>query len=115
MMRTLLLPLIAAASVLLVGCTQVAQFRQVAGDEITSVSIATNDVLVAEGVAILVAPVCSFADPGYTCTGKAMDGSAIESTAQGTDEDDLSLTVKVGGEQVYSGTVQEVIEKAGQS
>ena len=104
----------ATATVLLSGCTQVAQFRQVAGDEITSVGIATNNVLVDQGVAVLVAPVCSATDPGYTCTGSTLEGGTIESTAQGTSEDDLSLNVKVDGQEIYSGTVSDVIEKAGQ-
>lgn len=101
------------AAVALTGCTQVAQFRPVAGDAITSVSIATNDVLLEEGVEILIVPTCEFTDPTYTCTGSTVDGRPIVSTATG--DDDLTLSVTVGDDEVFTGDVTDVITEAGQS
>lgn len=109
------------------GCTQVAQLRGVAGGEISTVRTATNDVLVSQGIAIRVAPVCTFDQTIYTCQGTATDGAAITSTAvvraelgATTDEwgayapADISLVVSVGGNGIYEGTVEGVLRTAGQ-
>lgn len=109
------------------GCTQVAQLRGVAGADLSAVRTATNDVLVKEGVSIRVAPVCDFDGSAYTCEGTTTDGTAITSTAvvrseYGASTDaygadapaDVSLVVTVGGTPLYTGTVQDVLQRAGQ-
>lgn len=107
------LAVVAAASLALAGCTQVAQFRPVAGDAITSVSIATNDVLLQEGIEILVVPTCEYTEPTYTCTGSTVAGQTITSVATG--DEDLKFTVKIDDTEIFSGDVSDVITKAGQS
>jgi hypothetical protein len=110
------------------GCTQVAQLRGVAGADISAVRTATNDVLVQKEVAIRVAPVCEFDGSTYTCEGTTADGAAITSTAvvrseygATTDEygayvpADVSLVVTVGGAPLYTGTVSDVLQRAGQA
>lgn len=122
-----------AAGVLLLGlvgvagCTQVAQLQPVAGGQISAVRTATNDVLVEQGVPIMVAPVCEFADPLFRCLGITMDGADIVAEAEvrapygeTTDEwgayvpADVSLVVSVGTETIYTGTVEDVLVRNGQ-
>jgi len=108
--RVVGLALAAAASVaLLAGCSQFDQLQPVAGDEITSVKIATNDVLQENKVAVLVWPVCSFADATYSCTGSAVGGAPITSSVPVVDP--LVLTVEVDGKQLYDGPLEAVITK----
>jgi len=109
------------------GCSQVAQLRGVAGDQVTAVRTATNDVLVEQGVDIGIAPVCAADDPVYTCTGSTSDGQPITAEARvvaefgattdqyGADRPaDVSLVVRVGGSEVFSGTVADVIARSGE-
>jgi hypothetical protein len=110
----------------LAGCSQVAQLQPVAGDPITSIRIATIDVLTDSDVQVLVAPTCTADGDNYQCQGTTMSGEPITSQAVvraefGATKDaygapeqaDVSLEVKVGTKQVYSGTVQEVLDRAG--
>jgi hypothetical protein len=110
-----------------VGCTQVAQLQPVAGGQISAVRTATNDVLVENGVPIMVAPVCEFADPLFRCLGTTMDGAEIVAEAEvlapyGATKDewgayvpaDVSLVVSVGTEIIYTGTVEDVLVSNGQ-
>ena len=96
-----------ASAGLLVGCSQFAELQPVAGDEITSVKIATNDVLQQKDVKVLVWPVCSFTDQTYVCKGSAIGGAAITSSVPV--KDPLVLTVSVGGEKIFTGPVEPVI------
>ena len=109
------------------GCSQVAQLQPVAGGQISAVRTATNDVLVEQGVAIMVAPVCEFADPLFRCLGTTMDGADILAEAEvlaaygeTTDEwgayvpAEVSLVVSVGTETIYTGTVEDVLVRNGQ-
>lgn len=109
------------------GCSQVAQLRGVAGGQVSAVRTATNNVLVDKQVQIGVAPVCIYADPLYTCAGTTADGQKITSSAevlaeQGATKDqygalapaDVSLVVQVGGTTIYDGTVQSVLDTAGE-
>lgn len=105
-----------AALALLPGCsnlgTQIATLQPVAGDAITGLNIAANDVLLREKVDILVAPVCTYEPETYTCTGTTVKGDEILVTAQGAKP--TTFTVSVGGASIYDGPVDAVIKRAGQ-
>jgi hypothetical protein len=109
------------------GCSQVAQFKGVAGGQISAVRAATNDKLVEKAVAVDVAPVCAFEDPYYVCRGTTTDGQAITSKAEvlteyGASKDqwgayvpaDVSLVITVGGSVIFEGKVEDVIVDNGQ-
>jgi hypothetical protein len=111
----------------LAGCSQVAQLQPVAGDQITAIRIATIDVITEAKVDVLVAPTCTADGANYQCQGTTMSGAPITSVAvveaeYGATKDafgapeqaKVSLSVKVGSKQIYSGTVQEVLDRAGQ-
>ncbi len=100
----------AATVALLVGCSQFAELQPVAGDEITSVKIATNDVLVDKQVDVLVWPVCSFADEAYTCQGTEVGGAAITSSVPV--QEPLLLKVSVDGKVLFQGPLKPVITEA---
>ena len=79
-MRRLLL--IIAPLLVITGCaSQVAALAPVGGDDITAVRFAAIDVLLAKGVAIMQAPVCTEVAARYTCSGTTTDGAAITVTA----------------------------------
>jgi hypothetical protein len=126
-MRLTTLAMAFLLAVATVGCSQVAQLRGVAGGQVSAVRAATNDVLVREEVAIDVAPVCEFAEPLYVCRGTTADDKEITSEAtvladygQTTDEwgaympADVSLVVRVGGDEIFNGKVEDVLVGAGQ-
>lgn len=111
----------------LAGCTQIAQLQPVAGAQVTAVRIATNDVLVAKGVRIGVAPVCELRDPVYVCEGTTLRGRPIRSEAQvlapfgqskteyGADTAaDVSLKVTVGSREIFNGKVEDVLAQNAQ-
>lgn len=111
----------------LTGCSQVAQLQPVAGDDVTSVRIATNDVLLNESVPVLVAPVCALDGADYRCTGSTQAGEEIVAVAVtkaefGATKDQwgapapavIDLDITVGGKSIFSGTVQSVLERNGQ-
>lgn len=101
---------------LLSGCanlgTQIATLQPVAGDAITGLNIAANDVLLREKVDILVAPVCTYEPETYTCKGSTTKGDEILVIAQGAKP--TTFTVSVGGASIYDGPVDAVIKRAGQ-
>ena len=114
-------------AVVATGCTQVAQLQPVAGGQISAVRTATNNVLVDRDVPIEVAPVCEFVDPLFRCAGTTVDGAEIRSEAEviqpygaSTDEwgayvpAEVSLTVTIGAETIYTGTVEDVLIRGGQ-
>ena len=103
---------LAVAALALAGCSQMAALTPVGGDKITAARIATNDVLVAQGIKILVAPVCTTVPEGFTCTGTTVDGQEIVANAGPTPPQ--ALTITVGGSPIFQGTVQDVLAKAAQ-
>ena len=110
-MRRLAVILVAAAGgVLLAGCSQIDSLTPVGGSAVTSVRNATNDVLVDQQVSILVAPVCTEVDSGFTCSGSTTDGREILTKAGGTSPYDL--TISIDGEVIFTGTAKEVLEAA---
>lgn len=99
-----------ACGLLLSACSQIDSLTPVGGAAVTSVRNATNDVLVDQQVSILVAPVCTEVDSGFTCTGSTTDGREILTKAGGTSP--YELTILIDGEVIYTGTAKEVLEAA---
>jgi len=106
------LGVIGLGTVALAGCTQISALKQVSGVPMTSLTIAANDVLVEKKIAILKAPVCQLANAVYTCAGTTVTKEPIEVTAPDTEK--LVMTVKVNNAVIFTGAVQEVIDKAQQ-
>jgi hypothetical protein len=100
----------AAGGLLLSACSQIDSLTPVGGAAVTSVRNATNDVLVDQQVSILVAPVCTEVDSGFTCTGSTTDGREILTKAGATSP--YELTISIDGEVIYTGTAKEVLEAA---
>lgn len=108
--RGAVLAVTAASCLILAGCSQIAALKQVSGVPITTLTIAANDVLVAQRVPVLEAPKCRLdsAANKYQCSGSTLSGSKIDVTAP--DQENLIMTIKVGGKEIFSGGVQDVIE-----
>ncbi len=102
------------AALALSGCaSQVAAIAPVGGGDITALRIASIDVLQELGIGMMQVPVCVDAtEPvgGYECAGTTVEGKAITVTSDGTTP--LTFTLDVGGEQVFAGSVSDVIDKA---
>ena len=110
MRRLVAAGLAAVAALALTACSQVAALTPVSGGPLTSVRNASYDVLVAQQVQILVAPVCTAAGTGFTCTGSTVDGKDITVEASGTTP--YPMTVKVGGSVVFEGNAVDVLQQA---
>lgn len=98
------------ALLMLAGCSQVAALAPVGGNALSEVRFAANDVLVAQGVDILEAPVCSTAGAAITCQGTTTDGQAI--VVASSSADDATITVTVGSATLYSGSLQQLLRDA---
>lgn len=95
----------------LCGCSQIAAIAPVGGDRLAEVRFAAGDILVAQGVDILTAPVCDEAKDGdVTCTGETLGGDTI--TVSSTEADQNLMTVTVGSDQIYSGTIEDALGDA---
>lgn len=92
------------------ACSEIRALTPVGGDSITAVRNAVNIVLVDQQVDILVAPVCTAEGSGFSCRGTTVDGADIAATASGSAPYDLSITV--GGEPIFTGTAQAVLDAA---
>lgn len=123
----------AAAALTLVGCSQVAELQPVAGDGVTSVRIATTDVLTSQKVPIQQVPVCTYQDSTYSCQGTTASGEKITSTGKSVAASDaikkypdlqavqqntlikefVIIEVKVGSRVLYAGPSAFVLNKAG--
>jgi hypothetical protein len=102
---------LAAAVVLLSGCSQIAAIAPVGGNRLSDVRYAAIDVLVDREVPILTAPVCSVSDDkAVSCEGETVDGEAI--TVTSTADDQASFTIEVGTETLFTGDVQDVLDAA---
>ncbi len=105
--------LTALAGIVLVatGCaSQISALAPVSGDNTYEVRVATIDVLLAQGVALKIAPTCVQDAAAVTCSGTTMDGSAITVTAPGKGTESMRITV--AGSVVFEGSVQQVIDDA---
>lgn len=96
---------------LLAGCSQVNALQQVSGVPLSTVRIAAYDVLVEQKVLIKEAPVCTESETQFTCTGMTLEDEPIEVTVP-NDEQQV-MVIKVGGKEIFTGPVQDVIEEAG--
>lgn len=95
----------------LAGCSQVAAIAPVGGDHLAEVRFAAIDVLVAAGTELLSAPDCTTEPDGaISCIGETVDGQAI--TVLSPAEDPTVVTVSLGAAELYSGSIQDVLEKA---
>lgn len=99
-----------ALPVVLAACSQISALTPVGGTAISAVRSATIDVLLDQGIEILVAPVCEARSEGFTCTGTTIDGREILATAALTAPYDLRI--EVGGERIFEGTAQDVLDQA---
>lgn len=119
MTPTRILPVLLAAGMAVAGCaniaTQIDTLKPVAGDEITALGIAVNDVLLDKKVPILVAPVCTYRESAqkYHCEGTTTAGTPIEATAAGSSPETFSITV--AGDVLFEGSITDVLTKAGQA
>ncbi|CAN5452210.1 hypothetical protein BH10ACT7_BH10ACT7_25110 [soil metagenome] len=97
--------------VALAGCSQIAAIAPVGGDRLAEVRFAANDILIAQGVDVLTAPVCAEAENGdVSCTGETLGGDTIEVSS--TDADQNLMTVTVGAREIYSGTIEDALNDA---
>lgn len=110
MRRAAFIPILALA-LALAGCSQISAIAPVGGDHLAEVRFAAIDVLVAQEVAVLTAPACEeSSDHAISCTGESVDGETI---AVSSPADDPSvLTVTVGSETIYSGSILDVLTTA---
>lgn len=107
--RRLAAALAIGAALMLGGCgSQMEALAPVGGDDIVALRSAAIDVLLERELPIAEAPACTAAGAGYTCTGRLVDGTKIDVTAP----DATSMTVTVGDEVVYEGSVQAVLDRA---
>lgn len=94
----------------LAGCSQVSALAPVSGVPITTLRTASYDVLLREGVDILVAPQCVEEQDRFSCTGSTLDGQSI--TVVAPTEEPLTMTVTVGDTVLFTGEVQSVLDDA---
>jgi hypothetical protein len=92
------------------GCSQVSALAPVGGDDITTLRIAIDDVLLAARVQVLVAPKCAPVGEGFACKGSTTDGAAIVATSPAGEPRQVS--VSVGGKVLFEGEVSAVVDKA---
>lgn len=129
--------LLAAAVLLplsLTACSQAAQFQPVAGAAVTTVRIATIDVLVQQGLTVEAAPVCTYEGTEFDCTGTVSGGQAVTSRGQQVTKEEVPpelvgqiptdaaegtkfivLEVDVAGAPVYRGLTAAVLNENGRS
>jgi hypothetical protein len=96
----------------LTGCaSQLDGLAPVGGDALTGVKFAATDVLLEKKLGILEAPVCTETGDTVSCIGSLTDGAVINVQADiGTKPH--TMTVTVGGNVVYDGEVQKVLDEA---
>ena len=94
----------------LAGCSQINALTPVGGDSITTVRNAVYDVLVKEGVEILVAPQCTTEAQEFVCTGSTLDGSVIRAVAETTAP--YPMTLDVADQNLFTGNASDVLDAA---
>ncbi|GEM_PF-443232 len=105
---------IAAMLLVLTGCaSQIGGLAPVGGDALTGVRIAAVDVLLERKLEILEVPVCTQVAKAVSCVGSLIDGSVVTVEADVSTTPD-TMTVSVGGEKIYDGDVQAVLDEAAQ-
>ncbi|MFN3340089.1 MAG: hypothetical protein ACK40Z_10380 [Dietzia sp.] len=95
----------------LAGCSQIDALAPVGGAEIADLRYATNEVLLEQGVEVLVAPVCAGHGADLRCVGETVGNETITATL--ASEDGASFDLTVGERLIYSGPVQAVLDRNG--
>lgn len=101
------------ALVALTACSQAAALAPVGGNRLAEVRFAALDVLTAQQVDVLVAPVCTASGPDdatITCTGTTSDGAAIGVSSTASDQATMSVTV--GGTSIFRGAYLDILDRA---
>ena len=97
----------------LAGCSQTKALAPVGGNRLSEVRFAAIDVLIDNGVEIMVAPVCVASAPDddeIACQGTTLDEQPITAVSHADDQD--HLLVIVGATTIYNGPVQAVLTSA---
>ena len=96
------------------GCSQLSSEVEGAavygGDRASTVRSATINVLLDRAVAVRVWPGCIETGKQVSCTGTTASGAAIVVESPGTSP--VTLTITVGGEQIFSGEAIPVLDAA---
>lgn len=104
-------PVLVAAVLLLTGCSQIAAIAPVGGNHLAEVRYAAIDVLLDADVQVLTAPVCAQAPSGeVSCQGETADGTDISVVSPADDQ--TVVTVTVGDDELYAGSIMDVINEA---
>ncbi|CAN5146709.1 hypothetical protein BH09ACT6_BH09ACT6_24050 [soil metagenome] len=99
---------------MLVGCSQVAAIAPVGGNHQAEVRYAAIDVLMGAGIDFLTAPVCETSTDGaITCAGETTKGEHITALSPTTDQ--TRVTVTVGSDVLYTGSIMDVLDAAARS
>lgn len=108
---------IAALAVMLpltvAGCSQVEGLAVSGNINVLYLSSAATDVLLDQGYHIGVKPVCEVTNTTqYSCSGSTADGQPISVVVPDSSLPQPNMTITVGGKQIFSGGVIEVIDNA---
>jgi hypothetical protein len=96
----------------LAACSsQLAALGPVSGDGLNRVRIAATDVLMAQGLDILRAPVCTQVAKQVTCEGSLVGGASVAVTADITSTP-YPMTLAIDGKVVFNGDAQTVLDRA---
>lgn len=101
---------IAIPLLLLTACSQIDALTPVGGAAITTVRNATYEVLIDQGIPILVAPQCETTASGFLCSGSTVENVPI--TAEAGSTAPFTLVISVGSNIIFDGTAQAVIDAA---
>lgn len=100
------------ATVAIAGCSQIDALAPVSGGPLQTVRVGVLNLLVREGVPILVAPVCTEEETQFTCVGSTLDDREIR--AEATLTQPYLMSVTIGTEVLYDGDVQSIIDESAQ-
>ncbi|MGV1035862.1 MAG: hypothetical protein ACOYD0_02395 [Candidatus Nanopelagicales bacterium] len=105
-------PAAAACALALAGCSgTVVGLAQSGNMNVIYLATASNDLLIANKVAIYQAPRCSVTNEiKYDCTGETTNGKTITASVPDGSIDDPIMTLTVGKRQIYQGSVLAVIQ-----
>ena len=97
------------------GCSQVKGLAVQGNMNVIYLETAASDVLLSQNVAIEKKPVCTVnGSADYSCIGTAAGGVPITVTAPDSSGDPIMI-ITLGGKQVFSGSVLDVIEANSQA
>ncbi len=97
------------------GCSQVKGLAVQGNMNVIYLETAASDVLLSQNVAIEKKPVCTVNDSAdYSCIGTAAGGVPITVTVPDSSGDPIMI-ITLGGKQVFSGSVLDVIEANSQA